>query len=87
MVYTELWHNKTCSSSRFTTWISDTIYERIVGRGAERVRTGKPVNGAERLSFVICKLLSRVIITEMQCADSIDCSHCKKNYNLMYRNL
>jgi hypothetical protein len=33
------------------------------GIGAERVRTGKPENGAVGLSFVICKLLSRVIIT------------------------
>jgi len=33
------------------------------GRGAERVRTGKPANRAVRLSFVICKLLSRVNIT------------------------
>jgi len=65
MVYTELWHNKTCSSSRFTTWISDTIDEKSVGRGAERVRTGKPANGAVRLSFRISKLLSRVIITEI----------------------
>jgi len=45
MVYTELWHNKTCSSSRFTAWISDTTAEKMVGRGAERVRTGKPANG------------------------------------------
>jgi hypothetical protein len=44
-------------------WISDTIAEKVDGRGAERVRTGKPANGAVRLSFVICKLLSRVIIT------------------------
>jgi hypothetical protein len=63
MLYTELWHNKRCSSSRFTTWNSDTIAEKIVGRGAERVRTGDPANGAVRLSFVSCKLLSRVTIT------------------------
>jgi hypothetical protein len=33
------------------------------GRGAERVRTGKPANGAVRLSFVICQPLSRVNMT------------------------
>ena len=59
----KLWHNKTWSSSRITTWISDTIAEKMDGKGAERVRTGKPANGAVRLSFVICKLLSRVNIT------------------------
>jgi hypothetical protein len=33
------------------------------GRGAERVRTGKPANRAASLRFVISKLLSRVVIT------------------------
>jgi hypothetical protein len=43
--------------------MSDTKAEKMDGRGAERVRTRKPANGAVRLSFVIYKLLSRVIIT------------------------
>ena len=47
----------------FTTWISDTIAEKMDRRGAERVRTGKLANGAVRQSFIICKLLSRVNIT------------------------
>jgi hypothetical protein len=42
--------------------VSGTITEKTDGRG-ERVRTGKPANGVVRLSFVICKLLSSVIIT------------------------
>jgi hypothetical protein len=44
------------SSSRFNTWISDTIAEKVDGRGAERVRTGKPANAAVSLSFVICQV-------------------------------